>query len=185
MPDARILYEGPVLSGRTTTLTVLGWGDFRYWAPDAPDIDRAVRTVEYGTRRLVVDFGGGRVLYRTPLDPRRKGVPDTPYGLTRQDSLWRLDAIVFVADSQAERMEANLERLELLALDLGFVGRDPSRIPLVFQLNKRDLEVPTLQELRDQLRWSGPVEYVPSVATRGVGCADALRTALELVTVDE
>ena len=49
-----------------------------------------------------------------------------------------IDGIVFVVDSQLERREANLERLERIVADLGAVGRRDVELPLVFQLNKRD-----------------------------------------------
>ncbi|MCZ7683054.1 MAG: hypothetical protein M5U28_31290 [Sandaracinaceae bacterium] len=191
----RVVYDGPGLSGVTTTLCALGWGDFRDWLPDAPGTDHSVRTLDLDGVSLVVDKANASSLYRPYLDPRHPegGAPTTEYGLSRRDSLERLDGVVFVADSQRARSKHNEARLDRLLADLRYVGRVPSQLPLVVQLNKRDLDgvrppehpgaLLSVEELRAALPWPGPVRYVPSSAVRGWGVREALCAVLELLAL--
>jgi len=98
------------------------------------------------------------------------------------DYLRLIDGIIFVVDSQVERREANLDRLERLVIDLGAVGRRDVEVPLVFQLNKRDCRSAlAINVLENELRWPR-CEYVPSVAKTGEGVMDALRTLLAMTS---
>jgi mutual gliding-motility protein MglA len=99
---------------------------------------------------------------------------------------WRLilkgvDGIVFVADSQAERMDANLASMQNLYENLADYGYDPRQLPLVLQYNKRDLpgRVP-MDELRTQLNPDG-LEDFEAVATQGEGVFDTLRAVSKQV----
>jgi mutual gliding-motility protein MglA len=92
-----------------------------------------------------------------------------------------VDGIVFVADSQAERMDANLASMQNLYENLAEYGYDPRQLPMVLQYNKRDLpsRIP-LDELSAQLNPGGLEEY-ESVATEGEGVFDTLRAVSKQV----
>jgi signal recognition particle receptor subunit beta len=103
------------------------------------------------------------------------------YNASRRLILKGVDGIVFVADSQAERMDANLASMQNLYENLADYGYDPRQLPLVLQYNKRDLasRVP-VDELSTQLNPGGMEEY-ESVATEGEGVFDTLRAVSKQV----
>lgn len=85
------------------------------------------------------------------------------------------DGVVFVADSQVERFEANVLAYEELASDLAKHGQDIVRVPLVFQWNKRDLpSAQPVDELERELNRFG-CPSIAAIATKGVGVFEALR----------
>lgn len=89
--------------------------------------------------------------------------------------------MVFVADSQIERMEANLESLENLRINLGEQGYDLDKIPYVVQYNKRDLpNAASVEELRRLLNPRMVPDY-EATATNGVGVFDTLKSVAKLV----
>jgi signal recognition particle receptor subunit beta len=92
-----------------------------------------------------------------------------------------VDGLVFVADSQAERMDANIAALENLYENLSDYGYDPYQLPIVLQWNKRDMPnaVP-VDELRRQLNPMGLPE-TEAVAVEGTGVFDTLKTVSKLV----
>src|SRR6185436_16643611 len=78
------------------------------------------------------------------------------YDASRKLILKGVDGVVFVADSQLDRLEANVESLENLRQNLREQGYNPDAIPLVVQYNKRDLpRVAPLDELRQLLNPAG------------------------------
>ena len=94
------------------------------------------------------------------------------YDASRKLILKGVDGVVFVADSQIERMEANLESVENLRINLSEQGYDLNRIPYVVQYNKRDLpNVATVDELR---RLLNPARR-PGVPGRGAHRRGGLR----------
>jgi hypothetical protein len=96
------------------------------------------------------------------------------YAATRKLVLSGADGLVFVADTQAARLDANLESLDDLNGNLAEQGRKLSSIPHVFQWNKRDLpDIVPLDELDRRLNLFG-APSLPSVATRGDGVFDVL-----------
>jgi hypothetical protein len=101
-------------------------------------------------------------------DPIRDAEADGRFRDER-DFLKIADGIIFVADSQVGRLDANLHAIELLRDLIIRLGRDPSNIPLVFQLNKQDLPnlLPPL-ELMSLLQWP-QCKHVLTIATTGAG----------------
>ncbi len=96
------------------------------------------------------------------------------YAATRKLVLSGADGIVFVADTQAERMDSNLESLDDLNANLAEQGRKLSAVPHVFQWNKRDLpNVVPLDELDRRFNLFG-APSMATVATRGDGIFDVL-----------
>jgi hypothetical protein len=95
--------------------------------------------------------------------------------------LEKADGIIYLADSQPERCEVQLRHIEQFRFYWREVGRDPDSVPLVFQLNKRDLpNISTIEQLKQELTWPG-AKYVPSIATEGKGVGRALNVLLEQV----
>jgi hypothetical protein len=106
------------------------------------------------------------------------------YEASRRLILKGADGVVFVADSQEERLDANLETLDNLREHLKDHNLDFATIPYVLQLNKRDLpNILTVDELKKQLA----VKSEPSleaVAVTGQGVFDTLKEVAKLVLAD-
>jgi hypothetical protein len=95
-----------------------------------------------------------------------------------------VDGVVFVADSQSERMDANIESLWNLENNLKAQGYDLMKIPYVLQLNKRDLpSALPLDELKRELMRKGEPVF-EGVAYKGVGVFDTLKAVAKQVLVE-
>jgi hypothetical protein len=106
------------------------------------------------------------------------------YDASRKLILKGVDGVVFVADSQIERMEANLESVENLRVNLAEQGYDLNKVPYVVQYNKRDLpNIATVDELRRLLNPRNVPEY-QAVAPTGVGVFDTLKAVAKLVLTE-
>jgi hypothetical protein len=103
--------------------------------------------------------------------------------LARQElmALSEAEGIIFVVDSQRLRLPANLWYLEQVARELEYFGRQPSSVPLVFQLNKQDCpDIMDTAELTGHLSW--PVcDYVETVASAGEGLEAVVNRILALL----
>jgi signal recognition particle receptor subunit beta len=106
------------------------------------------------------------------------------YDASRKLILKGVDGVVFVADSQRERMDANLESLWNLEENLKSHGYDFSKIPYALQLNKRDLpDVLSVEELkRELIRKDEPV--IEAVAPKGIGVFETLKAVAKQVLTD-
>lgn len=106
------------------------------------------------------------------------------YDASRKLILRGVDGVVFVADSQPERMDANMEALENLQDNLKEHGYDFKKIPYVLQLNKRDLpNVLSVDDLKNELlKKSEPV--FEAVAFQGSGVFETLREVARQVLVE-
>lgn len=106
------------------------------------------------------------------------------YDASRKLILRGVDGVVFVADSQPERMDANMEALENLQDNLKEHGYDFNKIPYVLQLNKRDLpNVLSVDDLKKELlKKSEPV--FEAVAFQGSGVFETLREVARQVLVE-
>jgi len=134
--NCKIVYYGPGLCGKTTNLQYI----YDATAPTAKgklislatETDRTLffdfMPLELGTVR---GFKTRFHLYTVP--------GQVFYDASRKLILKGVDGVVFVADSQEERMDANIESLYNLEENLQANGYDLSKIPYVLQLNKRDL----------------------------------------------
>jgi mutual gliding-motility protein MglA len=144
--NCKIVYYGPGLGGKTTNLEHI-YGKVK------PDTRGKLISLATETERtlffdfLPVDLGTIRGfntrfhLYTVP--------GQVYYNASRKLILKNVDGIVFVADSQVERMEANLESMQNLYDNMAEYGYDLTRMPFVIQYNKRDLPnaaaIPDLQ----------------------------------------
>jgi signal recognition particle receptor subunit beta len=134
--NCKIVYYGPGLGGKTTNLEHI-YGKVK------PDTRGKLISLATETERtlffdfLPVDLGTIRGfntrfhLYTVP--------GQVYYNASRKLILKNVDGIVFVADSQVERMEANLESMQNLYDNMAEYGYDLTRMPFVIQYNKRDL----------------------------------------------
>jgi signal recognition particle receptor subunit beta len=106
------------------------------------------------------------------------------YDASRKLILKGVDGVVFVADSQEERMDANIESLYNLEENLQSQGYDLMKIPYVLQLNKRDLgNIVPVEDLAAELQKKGePV--VEAVAATGVGVFDTLKAVAKQVLTE-
>jgi mutual gliding-motility protein MglA len=103
------------------------------------------------------------------------------YNASRKLILKGVDGVVFVGDSQVERLDANIESMHNLYENLAEYSLDPREIPFVIQYNKRDLpNISSLDELQGELNPQG-VPHFEAVATRGIGVFDTLKAVSKLV----
>ncbi|MBW2400018.1 MAG: GTPase domain-containing protein [Deltaproteobacteria bacterium] len=106
------------------------------------------------------------------------------YDASRKLILKGVDGVVFVADSQIERMEANIESLDNLKLNLAEQGYDLHKTPCVIQYNKRDLpNSAPLEEIQKVLNPSDMPEF-EACATTGEGVFETLKAVARLVLRD-
>ena len=95
-----------------------------------------------------------------------------------------VDGIVFVADSQIERLDASLESFDNMKDNLNEYGYDLSKIPYVIQYNKRDLpNTAPVDELKKLLNGNGVLDF-ESVASQGVGVFETLKAIVKLVLIE-
>jgi len=179
--NCKIVYYGPGLCGKTTNLQHI----FESTAPQArgklislaTETDRTLffdfMPLELGTVR---GFKTRFHLYTVP--------GQVFYDASRKLILKGVDGVVFVADSQEERMDANVESLYNLEENLQAQGYDLMKLPYVLQLNKRDLpNVIPVEELAAELRRKEePV--VEAVASTGAGVFDTLKGVAKQVLTE-
>jgi signal recognition particle receptor subunit beta len=179
--NCKIVYYGPGLCGKTTNLQHI----FESTAPQsrgklislATETDRTLffdfMPLELGTVR---GFKTRFHLYTVP--------GQVFYDASRKLILKGVDGVVFVADSQEERMDANVESLYNLEENLRAQGYDLMKLPYVLQLNKRDLpNVIPVGELAAELRRKEePV--VEAVASSGAGVFDTLKAVAKQVLTE-
>ena len=176
--NCKIIYFGPGLSGKTTNVQYI------YEHTQQDQRGKLVTLSTENERTLFFDFlplSVGDVRgYKTRF--HLYTIPgQTFYEVSRQFILKGVDGIVFVADSQAERMESNIESFDALEKTLDLQGYDIHKIPLVFQYNKRDLPgVVTVRELEATFN---PMHrpYFEAVANKGQGVMETLQAISQWV----
>ena len=179
--SAKIVYYGPGLSGKTTTLR-------HVYASVRPETrGQLVSLSTEGDRTLFFDFLPLQIEDVRGLSLRLQlyTVPGQVfYDATRKLVLNGADGVVFVADSQASARDSNGESLSNLETNLGELGIDLATFPFVIQYNKRDLPtaLPVL-ELRRELNALGVPEF-ETVASHGDGILPALHEITRLVVKD-
>jgi signal recognition particle receptor subunit beta len=179
--NCKIVYYGPGLGGKTTNLQYI----YDSTAPQAKG--KLISLATETDRTLFFDF--------LPLDlgtvrgfKTRFHLYTVPgqvfYDASRKLILKGVDGVVFVADSQHERMDANIESLFNLESNLIQHGYDLMKIPYVLQLNKRDLpNTVSPQDLKSELlRKNEPV--FEAVASRGQGVFDTLKAVAKQVLLE-
>lgn len=174
----KIVYYGPGLSGKTTTL------EYLHATAKPEHRGKLVSLATPVDRTLYFDFLPMRLPPVRGMNVRLQlfTVPGQVYfNSTRKLVITGADGIVFVSDSQIARADANLESLENLKENLREQGKDISQIPIVFQHNKRDLpDLLPVEELDSILNpWGAP--SIPTSARIGEGVYEALEKICEEV----
>lgn len=174
----KLVYYGPGLGGKTTNLKYI------YSKLDSQTKGRLITLATELDRTLFFDF--------LPVDlgtirgfHTRFHLYTVPgqvfYDASRRLILRGADGIIFVADSQRERCQENLDSFENMKSHLQSYGRSLSDIPYVIQYNKRDLpELLPVEELEVLLNPSR-VPAFKAIATQGVGVFETLRELARLV----
>ncbi len=176
--NCKIVYVGTGLSGKTTNVQFI-------YEQTAQDLrGKFFAGNSENERTLFFDFlplGVGDVRgYKTRF--HLYTIPgQTFYEISQQFILKGVDGVVFVVDSQAERMEANLESFEILNRNLERQGYDPNKLPMIFQYNKRDLpSALPIKELEQTFNPSRKPSF-EAVASRGDGVMETLQSITQWV----
>ena len=176
--NCKIVYYGPGLGGKTMNLEYV-------YSRINPDTRGKMISLATETERtlffdfLPIDLGSIRGfktrfhLYTVP--------GQVYYNASRKLILKGVDGIIFVADSQVHRSEANIEAMHNLYDNLDAYGYDLAQIPFAIQYNKRDLTgVHSPDDLRAQLNPGGVPDF-EGVATEGDGVFDTLKAVSKMV----
>ena len=179
--NCKLVYYGPGLGGKTTNLE-------HVYKKVSPSTRGKLISLATETERtlffdfLPVDLGtirGFKTRFHLYTVPGQ-----VYYNASRKLILKGVDGVVFVADSQEERMDANIESLYNLEENLRSQGYDLNKIPYVLQLNKRDLgNIVTVDDLAAELQRKGePV--IEAVAATGAGVFDTLKAVAKQVLTE-
>ena len=176
--NCKIVYYGPGLGGKTTNIKYI-------YSKITPEQRGKLVSLDTELDRtlffdfLPVDLGtvkGFKVRFHLYTVPGQ-----VYYNASRKLILKGVDGIIFVADSQIERFEDNIESMENLIENLKEYNLSLDKIPFVIQYNKRDLpNIAPIEELEKALN----ILKVPSfeaVATEGIGVFETLKAVAKLV----
>ena len=178
---SKIVYYGPGLSGKTTNLQHV----FKKVPKDTRG--ELISLATDADRTLYFDFlpvnvgniRGFQVKFQLYTVPGQ-----VYYNATRKLVLRGVDGLVFVADSQVDKMDENIESLKNLEENLTEYGYNLNEIPFVIQYNKRDLpNIVTIEDLQAQLNHRD-VPYFEAVATSGNGVFATLK-AISKIVIDK
>ena len=179
--NAKIVYYGPGLSGKTTNIKHV----YEKIVPEKKG--KLITLPTYGDRTLFFDF--------FPLDAGEiKGykirfhlytVPGQVfYNATRKLVLKGADGVVFVADSQEDMMDSNLESISNLRRNLADHSINLDDFPFVIQYNKKDLPHTLPAEALNKALNPGGVPSFPASAVTGEGVLETLTAVSRLVLAD-
>jgi signal recognition particle receptor subunit beta len=176
--NCKVVYYGTGLGGKTTNLEYV-------YSRVNPDTKGKMISLATETERtlffdfLPIDLGSIRGfktrfhLYTVP--------GQVYYNASRKLILKGVDGVIFVADSQRSRMEANVEAMYNLYENMESYGYDIETIPFVIQYNKRALsDIQSVEELRAELNPTGAPDF-EGVAIEGVGVFDTLKAVSKQV----
>ena len=179
--NCKIVYYGPGLCGKTTNLQHI-------YTKTNPDVKGKMISLATETERtLFFDFlplalgeiRGFKTRFHLYTVPGQ-----VFYDASRKLILKGVDGVVFVADSQVERMEANVESLDNLRVNLAEQGYELDKIPYVIQYNKRDLpNAAPIEEVRKLLNPSGIPDF-EACAQSGEGVFETLKAVAKGVLSD-
>jgi mutual gliding-motility protein MglA len=179
--NCKIVYYGPGLCGKTTNIQ---------WIYEQANPEKRGKLVSLATetdRTLFFDFlpldmgmvKGFKVRFHLYTVPGQ-----VFYDASRKLILRGCDGIIFVADSQRARMEANIESIANLATNLKENGFDIRSIPYVLQLNKRDMpSAAAVPEIERLLRFRNE-PMIEAVANKGIGVIDTLKASARQILME-
>jgi len=179
--NCKIVYYGPGLCGKTTNLQHI----YNKTNPDAKG--KMISLATETERTLFFDFlplslgeiRGFKTRFHLYTVPGQ-----VFYDASRRLILKGVDGVVFVADSQEARFEANIESLENLRTNLGEQGYNLDKLPYIVQYNKRDMpEVMSVEDLRKELNPTGVPDF-EAIATKGEGVFETLKAVAKHVLTE-
>ncbi len=176
--NCKIVYYGPGLCGKTTNLQYI----YKRTNPDQKGklislATETERTLFFDFLPLALgDIKGFRIRFHLYTVPGQ-----VFYAASRKLILKGVDGVVFVADSQIERMESNLESLDDLKINLAEQGYDLEKLPYSIQYNKRDLSNVVPVEDMDKLLNLRKVSWFEGVAVTGKGVFETLKAVAKQV----
>jgi signal recognition particle receptor subunit beta len=179
--NCKIVYYGPGLCGKTTNLQYI----YNRTNPDAKG--KMISLATETERTLFFDFlpleigeiRGFKTRFHLYTVPGQ-----VFYDASRKLILKGVDGVVFVADSQMLRMEANIESMDNLRTNLAEQGYNLDTIPYVIQYNKRDMpSISSVEELSRELNPQRVPEF-SAVATTGEGVFETLKSVAKLVLTE-
>ncbi len=179
--NCKLVYYGPGLGGKTTNITHV------YEKTNPGSKGKLISLATETDRTLFFDFlpldlgeiRGFRTRFHLYTVPGQ-----VFYDASRKLILKGVDGVVFVADSQAARMEANLESLRNLELNLKDQGYDLRTIPYVLQFNKRDLPTAMpVDDMKKKLQFKDEPVF-EAVASQGTGVFETLKTIAKMVLME-
>jgi signal recognition particle receptor subunit beta len=179
--NCKIVYYGPGLCGKTTNLQYI----YKRTNPEAKG--KMISLATETERTLFFDFlplslgeiRGFKTRFHLYTVPGQ-----VFYDASRKLILKGVDGVIFVADSQLERLEANQESLDNLRTNLAEHGYSLEKMPYVIQYNKRDLpNALPLEELRQILNPIGVLDFEASART-GQGVFETLKAVSKLVLTE-
>lgn len=176
--SAKIVYYGPSLCGKTTNIQSI------YASIKPEQKGKLVSLATEADRTLFFDFLPIEIEnihgFKTRL--HFYTVPgQVYYNSTRRAVLTGVDGLVFVADSQRDKMEENIESLANLEENLNYYGKSVKTLPLVIQYNKRDLpDVSPVSEM-EQILNPDHYPFFEAVATTGEGVLQTLTKVTKMV----
>ena len=179
--NCKIVYYGPGLGGKTTNLQYI----YSKTAPEAKG--KMISLATETDRTLFFDF--------LPLDlgsirgfTTRFHLYTVPgqvfYDASRKLILKGVDGVAFVADSQEERMDANIESIRNLDENLREQGFDLQTIPYVLQVNKRDLPSALPVDVMYRALNFKREPTFEAVASEGIGVFDTLKAVAKQILVE-
>ena len=179
--NCKIVYYGPGLCGKTTNLQFV----YKKTSPKAKG--KMISLATETERTLFFDFlplalgeiRGFKTRFHLYTVPGQ-----VFYDASRKLILKGVDGLVFVADSQKDRIDANLESLENLKINLKEQGYNLEDLPFVVQYNKRDLpNVSSVDDLRKLLNPRGVPDF-EAIASSGEGVFETLKSVAKLVLLE-
>jgi mutual gliding-motility protein MglA len=179
--NCKIVYYGPGLCGKTTNLQYV----YQKTAPDAKG--KMISLATETERTLFFDFlplalgeiRGFKTRFHLYTVPGQ-----VFYDASRKLILKGVDGVVFVADAQEERLDANIESLENLKDNLEEQGYQLENLPFVIQYNKWDLpNITPLEELRLLINPTGVPDFT-ACATTGEGVFETLKAVAKQILID-
>jgi signal recognition particle receptor subunit beta len=179
--NCKIVYYGPGLCGKTTNLQYI------YNKTNPETKGKLISLSTETDRTLFFDFlplslgeiRGFKTRFHLYTVPGQ-----VFYDASRKLILKGVDGVVFVADSQIERMEANIESLENLRTNLAEQGYNLDKLPYVVQYNKRDLpNAAPIDQLRELLNPTNVTDF-EAAATTGDGVFETLKAVAKAVLTE-
>jgi hypothetical protein len=175
----KIVYYGPAMSGKTTNLRHIYStipekvkGDFTSIATETERtlffdfLPLELGSIKGFTIRLSLYTVPGQYIYK----------------LTRKSVLRATDGIVFVADSQIEKRQENIDSFQDMIDNLLEFGEDVETMPIILQYNKRDLpNILSIEELQTDLNKDNKYQYFEAIAEQGINVMETLKAITKLV----